>query len=161
MHEQDGRRRRGHRLAPALVVVGVAAVAVIVSVVLAHHHATRDAGGGSASAQSAPANGVNSSAPSGVLTVTPVATSGMAASPVPSADTTPAISTAPTAGAIAAPSPRYVRYTVKPGDNLWVIADWFHQQGFQPIYQWNRTTIGQDPSLIRPGQVLIVAVEPG
>ncbi|WP_375475863.1 LysM peptidoglycan-binding domain-containing protein [uncultured Jatrophihabitans sp.] len=53
---------------------------------------------------------------------------------------------------------KYVKYTVKPGDNLFVIADWFHQKGYQPIYQWNQTTIGKDPSLIRPGQTLIVAV---
>jgi hypothetical protein len=53
-----------------------------------------------------------------------------------------------------------VTYTVKPGDNLTVIAAWFNQHGYQPVYDWNKTTIGADPNLIGPGQVLIVAVQP-
>ena len=52
-----------------------------------------------------------------------------------------------------------ITYTVRPGDNLTVIATWFHQHGYQPIYDWNRTVIGQNPDLIKPGQVFIVAIQ--
>jgi hypothetical protein len=46
-------------------------------------------------------------------------------------------------------------YTVRPGDTLWAIGqrlgvDW------RRLYEANRDTIGPDPDVIRPGQVLVV-----
>jgi hypothetical protein len=45
---------------------------------------------------------------------------------------------------------------VQPGDNLTVIAAWFHVRGFQPLYSWNQSVIGRNPNLIFPGQKIIV-----
>jgi hypothetical protein len=86
-------------------------------------------------------------------TVAAVPTFSTAASPglLRSRPATPAHSTA-------SPAPRNptLVYTVHPGDNLTVIAAWFKARGFQPVYAWNRTVIGQDPNLIFPGQRIIV-----
>ena len=54
-----------------------------------------------------------------------------------------------------APAPPPRTYTVQPGDTLWGIGqrlgvDW------RRLYEANRETIGPDPDLIRPGQVLVV-----
>lgn len=51
-----------------------------------------------------------------------------------------------------------VTYTVVPGDNLTIIAEKFKAEGYQVLYQWNQTVIGQNPNLIKPGEVLIVSV---
>lgn len=59
---------------------------------------------------------------------------------------------------IPTPTPKTVTYTVAPGDTLSSIADHFKIEGYQPLYDWNKTVIGQNPDLIRPGLVLIVAV---
>ena len=104
--------------------------------------------------------------PSGA-TSSPAGNSSAATSVAPPASTsapvvpasTPVASAPPAAAAAMAPTTaKQVTYTVKKGDNLTVIAAWFHQHGYQPIYDWNRTIIGQDPNLILPGQVFIVAV---
>lgn len=49
-------------------------------------------------------------------------------------------------------------YTVKRGDNLSKIAKAFYGSGalWSRIYEANRETIGKDPNLIYPGQVLII-----
>ena len=47
-------------------------------------------------------------------------------------------------------------YTVKRGDNLTVIAAWFHVRGYEPLYAWNKTIIGRNPDLIFPGQKIVV-----
>ncbi|GAA1174730.1 nucleoid-associated protein YgaU [Kitasatospora gansuensis] len=53
----------------------------------------------------------------------------------------------------AAPAPATGGYTVKSGDTLSDIAA-AHGQDWQQVYQANRSTIGGDPDLILPGQVL-------
>jgi nucleoid-associated protein YgaU len=99
----------------------------------------------------------NLAAPASAVTLTPTATDTATATAPPVILS--AQPTAPPAPSSSSP-PKEITYTVKPGDNLFVIAQWFHQNGYQPIYDWNRTIIGQDPGLIRPGQVFVVAVEP-
>jgi nucleoid-associated protein YgaU len=92
------------------------------------------------------------------MNVAPASSPGSAteSSQAPAALTAP--TTSPSTTATAAPTE--VTYIVKPGDNLTVIAAWFHQHGYLPLYDWNKTAIGQNPNLIRPGQVLVVAVQP-
>ena len=47
-------------------------------------------------------------------------------------------------------------YTVKSGDCLWNIAKQYYQNGaeYKKIYEANKETIGGNPNLIYPGQVL-------
>ena len=47
-------------------------------------------------------------------------------------------------------------FIVRRGDNLTVIARWFHVRGYAPLYDWNKTVIGRNPDLIYPGQKIIV-----
>lgn len=49
-------------------------------------------------------------------------------------------------------------YTVKPGDCLWAIAKKYLGKGsrYMEIYNANKATIGSNPSLIYPGQVLSI-----
>ncbi|OLE32541.1 MAG: hypothetical protein AUG45_09975 [Ktedonobacter sp. 13_1_20CM_3_54_15] len=50
-------------------------------------------------------------------------------------------------------------YTVQPGDSLFAIAQRFYGDGNQwhRIYDYcNKQVIGQDPNLIRPGEVLYI-----
>lgn len=97
--------------------------------------------------------------PSQTLTMTPVIpdpetlSAGLrvsgSVSPTPSSSV-PAPSTSP--------APKTVRYVVKPGDTLTSIGAEFNLEGWKPLYAWNVTSIGQDPGLIHPGLVLIVAI---
>lgn len=57
-----------------------------------------------------------------------------------------------------APPQKTINYTVVPGDTLWGIAQKFKVDGYEPLYSWNMTVVGQNPSLIHPGLVLVVAV---
>ncbi|MYW13727.1 LysM peptidoglycan-binding domain-containing protein, partial [Streptomyces sp. SID2563] len=46
-------------------------------------------------------------------------------------------------------------YTVRPGDNLWAIADAQDLPGGWPeLYEANKAEVGSDPDLILPGQNL-------
>lgn len=47
-------------------------------------------------------------------------------------------------------------YVVVPGDNLTSISTWFRLPGYQDLYAANVAVIGPNPSLIRPGQVLVI-----
>jgi nucleoid-associated protein YgaU len=137
-----GRRRTF----PIIISVVVVAVAVVAGLLVSRNTQPRGA-------IAAPKPGLSASRSS------PTPTAPFTA---PAATVRTVVVTPPPAGKVKAAAntaASYVRYTVKLGDNLWEIADWFHQQGYTPIYQWNKTTIGRDPSLIRPGQVLIVAVK--
>ena len=46
---------------------------------------------------------------------------------------------------------------MKPGDNLSVIAAWFHQHGYGAIYDANRAVIGTNPNLIFPGERITIS----
>lgn len=48
-----------------------------------------------------------------------------------------------------------ITYTVKKGDNLTSIAKKYHTT-WQKIYENNKNIIGDDPNLIKPGQILII-----
>ena len=48
-------------------------------------------------------------------------------------------------------------YTVKPGDNLFNIAKWFHQHGYGDLYERNKALIGDDPNLTFPGQKITIS----
>jgi hypothetical protein len=53
-------------------------------------------------------------------------------------------------------------YTVRPGDSLSVIADSLDLSGgWRGLYAENKSTLGNDPDLIIPGQTLEVGVESG
>lgn len=62
---------------------------------------------------------------------------------------------APAAKAPAAKPP--ITYVVKKGDNLFVIAQWFKLHGYGNLYAANRAVIGDNPSLIYPGQRITIA----
>jgi len=64
---------------------------------------------------------------------------------------------APPAPARPRPAP-VSRYTVRPGDSLWSVALAHYGTGrdWGRIYTANRATIGPDPGMIRPGQVLTI-----
>jgi nucleoid-associated protein YgaU len=50
-----------------------------------------------------------------------------------------------------------ITYTVKPGDTLFVIAEWFQAHGYGAIYNANKAVIGANPNLIFPGQHITIA----
>jgi nucleoid-associated protein YgaU len=52
---------------------------------------------------------------------------------------------------------RPLTYTIKPGDNLFNIAKWYHLHGYQRLYERNRKVIGDNPALIRPGQTITIS----
>jgi nucleoid-associated protein YgaU len=51
-------------------------------------------------------------------------------------------------------TPTSLTYTVVKGDTLWKIARRFGFSHWSPIYEANRSVIGSDPNLIKPGQRL-------
>ncbi|NLW05632.1 MAG: LysM peptidoglycan-binding domain-containing protein [Pseudomonadaceae bacterium] len=69
--------------------------------------------------------------------------------------TVPAAKVAPSRPAL--PPPKL--YTVKPGDNLWIIAKRILGDGsrWKELYSKNKSVIGPDPNKIYPGQVLRIA----
>ena len=54
------------------------------------------------------------------------------------------------------PPPGPATYTVQAGDTLSGIAQKLGLGGWQALYGANRATIGGDPNVIKPGQVLVV-----
>ena len=52
------------------------------------------------------------------------------------------------------PARRRRTYTVRPGDTLSGIAAGLGMRDWRPLYEANRSVIGPDPDLLRPGQVL-------
>jgi nucleoid-associated protein YgaU len=49
-----------------------------------------------------------------------------------------------------------VTYTVKPGDTLSGIAEWFRLHGYGNLYAANVAVIGSDPNLINPGERITI-----
>ncbi|MGI8761912.1 MAG: LysM peptidoglycan-binding domain-containing protein [Jatrophihabitantaceae bacterium] len=50
-----------------------------------------------------------------------------------------------------------ITYTVKKGDNLTVIAAWFHLHGYGGLYERNKAVLGDNPNLIFPGQRITIS----
>lgn len=67
---------------------------------------------------------------------------------------TPARTSHPTKVPAARPP---LTYTVLKGDNLFVIAAWFHLHGYGNLYEQNKSIIGDDPNLIYPGQKITIS----
>ena len=82
--------------------------------------------------------------------------------PPPAASATAAVPGSPPVIAPPAPArPRPApvsRYVVRPGDSLWTVAAGHYGTGrdWTRIYAANRTTVGPDPDVIRPGQRLVI-----
>lgn len=107
------------------------------------------------------ATGPNSAAPSNTAASTPSAATATSVASVPAAPATPKVApkaatpTAKPAAKVTAP-PKTITYVVKPGDNLSVIAAWFHLNGYDALYRANWKVIGGDPNLIRPGETFTI-----
>jgi LysM repeat protein len=50
-----------------------------------------------------------------------------------------------------------ITYTVKPGDTLSGIAEWFSLHGYGALYAANMAVIGSNPNLIRPGERITIS----
>jgi hypothetical protein len=50
----------------------------------------------------------------------------------------------------------WIKYTVRPGDNLSTIAACFDLNGYETLYQNNINVIGNNPNLIYPGEVILI-----
>ncbi|WP_308312077.1 transglycosylase family protein [Streptomyces albipurpureus] len=69
---------------------------------------------------------------------------------------------AATPGAVGGADASPGSYTVRPGDNLWAIAEKSELPGGWPaLYEANKETVGGDPDLIHPGQSLDLAASQG
>lgn len=105
-----------------------------------------------AASTSAPAAAASTPATSTPATSTPAApTSTPASSPATRAA---APKSAATTTHAAKPP---LTYVVRRGDNLTVIAKWFHLHGYGSLYERNKAVIGNDPNLIVPGQRITVS----
>lgn len=112
---------------------------------------------------------VASSTPSPTASATPTVSPTPSATPTPSASPTatpspsvsPSASPAPSASPTTTTTPATTtggEYTVTKGDSLWKIAVAQYNDGYKwvEIYNANKTTIGQNPGIIVPGQVLTI-----
>ena len=54
------------------------------------------------------------------------------------------------------PAGSSVTYTVKAGDTLSGIAEWFWLHGYGTLYHANRAVIGSNPNLIFPGEHITI-----
>ena len=50
-----------------------------------------------------------------------------------------------------------ITYTVKPGDTLSGIAEWFSLHGYGALYAANMSVIGSNPNLILPGERITIS----
>ncbi len=101
----------------------------------------------SASASSATSEPTTGSAPTALA---PTASSTTTGSPV----TVASGSAQPTTSAAVSST---VTYTVKPGDTLSGIAEWFKLHGYGALYAANAKVIGANPNLIFPGQRITIS----
>lgn len=145
-----------------IVGAGIAAAALAITgggiAVAATHHSGSKV---DAVAVRAPQGAGWTSQPSWSSSVAPTApTTSAVPTPTTPPATKAAATKAPAAKAPAAKVPASkapVTYVVKPGDNLFVIAQWFHLHGYGALYDANRSVIGSDPNLIHPGQRITIA----
>ena len=121
----------------------------------------------SSSASTKPDAGAKPSAhhktPSATATVAPSSTA--SSKPSAKAPKRSSASSKPSASASSSPvadssshrtSAKRVVYTVKKGDNLTIIAAWFHEHGYGNLYDRNKSVIGNNPNLIHPGQKIMI-----
>ena len=103
----------------------------------------------------------NVSAVGSIPSTTPVTVSPVVAPKIAVAKAKPAPRAAAPKKAVAKANTSTVRpsitYTVKPGDNLFVIAAWFKAHGYGAIYNANKAIIGANPNLIFPGQHITIS----
>lgn len=125
------------------IAVAVIAVAAVVALLL------QSGSKGSHSAAGPPVSPVEqsvSASPPSSATAKPVAKISVAAVPTtPKPSVSPAAKTAP------------LTYVVRPGDNLTVIAAWFHLHGYGRLYEINKALLGDNPDLIHPGQRITIS----
>jgi hypothetical protein len=102
-------------------------------------------------------------APATPAAVPAVSTSPAAAVPAPAV--APAVSTTnvpvaagsgPGCSAGVTDGNTWIKYTVRPGDNLSTIAACFDLNGYEALYQDNINVIGNNPNLIFPGEVITI-----
>ncbi len=103
--------------------------------------------------------GTPSPTPTSVATASPTATPTASPTASPTPSVTPTASPAPSATPSSSAAPTQTTggsYTVAKGDSLWKIAVAQYNDGYKwvEIYNANKSTIGQNPGIIVPGQVL-------
>ncbi len=140
-------RLAGRPTALALLIGGLVLAGGIALIVVTTSDGSR--GGGSRSTHAAAM--ISSPAPEHTASATAAAGTPAASTPTPKTSAAGSTHTA-------AKAPKPIVYTVKHGDNLTVIARWFHVHGgVIPLYQWNKSVVGRNPDLIFAGQKIIVA----
>jgi nucleoid-associated protein YgaU len=132
----------GRRTQIAVVLTVLVVALAIVGVYSATHKSTTTASAKSVAKSIAPAGASKTPA-------VPVAGTSSPASVAPAPSST--------AGSSAAAKVPSLTYVVQPGDNLTVIAAWFHMHGYGELYDANLAVIGSDPDLIHPGQRITIS----
>ncbi len=122
-------------------------------------------GAGSAVAASLPswtthAATMTSAAGSPQVSATPLTASSsppVPSSAEPSRAGTPTAAGSPAARARMPHAAGTITYTVKPGDTLSGIAEWFSLHGYGALYAANMSVIGANPNLIIPGEHITIS----
>jgi nucleoid-associated protein YgaU len=171
-HRRKVERRRERAVAVGLSGLGVVVVATCVGLLTVPHgngtqltsasEAAERAASAAASAASAirrtsapPPSPVAVEIPSTPASPPPAETSAAAETSAVAETPAAATMTPPTDAASLIPG-QPVTYTVKAGDSLWSISQWFHLHGYGDIYEANKSAIGKNPSLIKPGQKIVI-----
>ncbi|MDP9117492.1 MAG: LysM peptidoglycan-binding domain-containing protein [Actinomycetota bacterium] len=154
-HRSTGARRRGNRVQMLVGAALVAAIAIVIVKVALSGNGTNPRG--TPAAQETPTTASTAAAVTTVPAPAATPPAGSGASPGASASgyLSPAASAA--SGATATTHAAPLTYTVKPGDNLSVIAAWFKLHGYGGLYEANKAVLGDNPDLIHPGQTITVS----
>lgn len=158
-HREPGGTRFAMLFGIVAVLIAVSVIAIIVVTTgsdddASDNRAVRDVGSAAAGTARVPSStGPASSVPE---------SSTSPASSAPKSSTSPVGKKSTLAKSPKAESPRKspkksITYTVKKGDNLFVIAAWFKLHGYGDLYERNKDVIGKDPRLIIPGQKITVS----